>query len=196
MPKQPKIYRRLPGTGTTLASHVRLYQGPDHLLQVTSTGFSERYKRFYFRDIQAIVLRKSVWGKVYNGILAVFVAIFAFPAFSLGGPGAVVMWSIAGFFFLCLLINLAFGPTSTCQIQTAVQTETLPTLKRLRSARKTLGRIKTRITEVQGGLSAADVAGPVRSSAPSGTSELHPHVATETMAAPPVIAPGDNAANH
>jgi hypothetical protein len=93
MPKQPKIYRRLPGTGTTLASYVRLYQGADHLLQVTSTGFSERYKRFYYHYIQAITVRKNIRGKLYNGILTGFVLLFALPAFDMGGTGAVVMLS-------------------------------------------------------------------------------------------------------
>src|SRR6185503_15449364 len=72
MPRAEKIYRRLPGRGMAVLQHARVYQGPDHLLQVVSTGYSEIYKRFYFRDIQAISIHKTHWGKIWNGIWGFF----------------------------------------------------------------------------------------------------------------------------
>ena len=52
-------YRRLPGRGRTpLGSH-SLWIGEDHLLLVELRGFTETYRRFYFRDVQAIILRRT-----------------------------------------------------------------------------------------------------------------------------------------
>jgi type II secretory pathway component PulM len=74
-----------------------------------------------------------------------------------------------------------------------VQTEKLPSLKRLRSARKSLQRIKARIAEVQGPLSAEEIASRARPATPVASAAIRPGL-TEPMAAPPVIAPDDNRA--
>ena len=58
-------YRRFPGTGRYLLNRVLLYVGPDHLLQVTATGYSENYRRFFFHDIQVISLHKTVTGTIW-----------------------------------------------------------------------------------------------------------------------------------
>ena len=63
-PKRP--YQRLPGS--LLFCWSSLYLGSDHVLQITSIGFSESYRRYFFRDIQAITLHHTVTGKVWNGI--------------------------------------------------------------------------------------------------------------------------------
>src|SRR5713101_1184503 len=125
MARPEKLYRRLPGRGLTAAQYVRLYQGSDHLLQVTSTGYSESYRRFYFRDIQAITIQKTHMGKFWTGLFGFLTAVFGLPAFDLGGIGAIVMWCVAGFFGLFPIGNVALGPTCACYVRTAVQTERL-----------------------------------------------------------------------
>src|SRR2546426_12845537 len=121
MPKTPKQYRKLRGRGATLTHYVKLFLGPDHLLQVFSTGFTETYKRFYFRDIQAITIRKTVVGKIINAILAGVVVILAVLALSTSQVAAVVLGSMAAFFACPLGINMAWGPTCACYLRTAVQ---------------------------------------------------------------------------
>src|SRR5690349_19709098 len=131
MPAESIPYRRLPGTGSGAFEQVRLYLGPDHLLLVSSSGYTESYKRFYFRDIQAITVRASARGKVWNGIWGLLTLSAAAIALQVGGVAFVVWLSIAGIFFLLLAIHFSYGPTCICHIQTAVQTRPLPSLNRL-----------------------------------------------------------------
>src|SRR5882672_5816929 len=125
MTRRENIYRRLPGRGLSALRYMRLYQGPDHVLQVSSTSFSESYKRFYFRDIQAITIQKTHAGKIWTGVWGFLAIAFALPAFNMSRGVAIVMWSIGGFFGLCLLANELIGPTCASYIRTAVQVEQL-----------------------------------------------------------------------
>src|SRR5437016_13358775 len=47
-------YRRLPGKQRGWIRKSSLWEGEDHLLLVRGTRFAEDYRRFYYRDIQAI----------------------------------------------------------------------------------------------------------------------------------------------
>ena len=150
MAKPPNPYRRLPGTGSGVFEHVRLYQAPDHLLQVSSSGFTETYRRFYFRDIQAIALRESMHGKVWNGVWGFLACLPAIAAIQMTGPATVVWWGITGIFLLLLAINMARGPTCVCQVRTAVQTRPLPSLNRVRRANKVIAQLRPLIEAAQG----------------------------------------------
>jgi hypothetical protein len=162
MASEPSIYRRLPGRGTTLTSYVRLYQGPDHLLQVSSTGYSENYRRFFYRDIQALIVRRTNGQITFAVLWGVLALLFGLPATVLAAnnaiEGAIVMFVFAGLFLAGLVINWLLGPTCACDIQTAVQIERLPTLRRIRSAQQFLQRLKGQIEAQQGPLSAETLA--------------------------------------
>jgi hypothetical protein len=156
----PPTYRRLPGRGTTLASYVRLYEGPDHLLQITSTGYSESYKRFFYRDIQALIIRRNRWFEYFAaglGALTLLVALPATLAFANNRESAIVLFFVGGIFLALLLGHWLLGPTCVCEIQTAVQTERLFGLSRVRRAQKFLGRLKPLIDAAQGPLTPADL---------------------------------------
>ena len=178
MARAAKMYRRLPGRAASLASYHRLWLGPDHLLSVRATGYSEEYKRFYFRDIQAILIGKKDSWKTWNLIWGSASGLVVFIGLMSTSGGALFFWlGLGGFLFLLLLVNLLSGPTCVCHIRTAVQTEPLPTLKRLRTARQVIMRLKPRIEEAQGVLAAerlqakaalGPVGGPAGSGAPSG----------------------------
>jgi hypothetical protein len=158
MASEANIYRKFRGTGGGLFEYTSLYVAPDHLLQVISTGYSETYRRFYFRDIRAITVRKSAAGKITNGILGGLTLLFLIIGLQAGG-GALIGWSVPGAFFsLLLAINFLRGPTCVCQIQTAVQTRKLGSLKRLRRARKFLDQLRPQIEAAQGALSPEEVA--------------------------------------
>lgn len=156
MAKAPKIYQRLPGTGATVTHRVRLYQGPDHLLQVASTGYSETYKRFYYRDIQAFLVHKTPNGKRWTLAWAILAVVWALPAVASSGVTAGVFATFSLFFFGCLVLHLSRGPTCATHARTAVQTERLPSLNRLPTARRVLARVKPLITAVQGELATDD----------------------------------------
>ena len=150
MAKPEKEYRRLPGRGQSLASIATLWLGRDHLLLVESTGFSESYKRFYYRDIQAIVLRTTATGRVTNLVLAVLAAPLVAGMFT-SSDGLFIFFGIMlGVLAALLLLNVALGPTSIGYLRTAVQTEKLGSLNRLRRARKALARIQPLIEQFQG----------------------------------------------
>jgi hypothetical protein len=154
-------YRRLPGRGAGVASSVRLYEAPDHLLQISSTGFTENYKRFYFRDIQAVILEAKPWQMWWFVVFGFSVLLFAAPASVSSGVAAIVLWSTAAGFALALLINLLLGPCCACYIRTAVQTERLGTVRRVRPARAFMQYLADQATKHQQEPSISSIPTPV-----------------------------------
>jgi hypothetical protein len=153
--EQKLNYRRLPGKSVAFSfNRSSLWQAPDHLLLVKNRGYAEEYKRFYYGDIQAIVLRRTNFANLISGILAVFAA-FPVLLFLAGivrhwGKAALIAWgTIAGFLLLLIVINLLKGPTCRVEIQTAVQKEKLTSLSRLATAHKTIARILPAIEAAQ-----------------------------------------------
>ncbi len=161
MRRQASEYRRISRTALIAPSSLpsALYVGSDHLLCVKAQFFSERYKRFYYQDIQAIITRRTSAGKVWNIVLAIAAGLPASASliWGPGGGGAIFGWIVAGFFSILLAINWMRGPTCACHILTAVQTEHLPSLNRLRTAGKTIGRLKALIEQAQGQLPGGEI---------------------------------------
>ncbi len=170
------------GLITAFATRSSLWLGKDHLLCIDSTGYAEEYKRFYFRDIQAITLvttkRRLIWNWVLGVPLAGCVGAWGIDLatpqdISLGGIITGVVFTLL--FAVPMLLNNLYGPSCACHLHTAVQTEALPSLNRVRRARKVLGRIGPLIEAVQGArLSPEAIASALANPAVSG--------------APPVIA--------
>jgi len=153
-----KEYHKLPGTKKGfLVGRYTLWQGGDHLLHVYSRVGVEDYKRFYFNDIQAIITRKTVAGKVQNVVLGFLLLLFTLPAISNDGGWSAFWAALAGVFLLLLLINLYRGPTCETKLLTAVQTEKLHSLHRLKNAFKIMDRLRSHIQSAQGTLSQQDL---------------------------------------
>ncbi len=189
MARREREYRRLPGRGrkrgsffAITATRAALWAGKDHLLSVYTTGYTEEYKRFYYRDIQAIITRKTWRGAVVNIFLALFLSLFALLAITRTTPeAAVALWVPAGFSLLILARNVLLGPTCVCHVQTAVSREELPSLSRERYARKAIAILKPLIESAQGTLTPDEIvsrsaelagqAGPV-SRPPAGTAPV------------------------
>ncbi len=153
-----KEYKKLPGTkkGFLIGRHT-FWQGADHLLHVYSRVGVEDYKRFYFNDIQAIITRKTLAGKVQNAVLGCFTLLFTLPAILFGGQWAAFYAITAGVFLMLLLVNLYRGPTCETKLNTAVQTEKLHSLHRLKNAFKVMDRLRPFIQSAQGTLSREDL---------------------------------------
>jgi hypothetical protein len=159
--KQPVPYKKLPGTATLwLVGSQRLWAGPDHLLMVTSSGYTEAYKRFAYRDIQGFVSRRTCHWALGLGLGGFFSALGVLLCFTEDG------WSLGAFFlFFALpvaLWNLVFGPTCRTTIRTAVQTEKVPSLSRARHFRKAMRQVLPRIQEAQGVLTPEEYEGAFR----------------------------------
>ena len=159
----PVKYVRLPGSGasrkgTQLISFARitcrLWLGDDHLLQVESAGgYTESYKRFYFRDIQAVCIQKTghwLAGNLVFGFLTGIFLLWMLPIKN--EPGVITLGIIAGCFAFFLIVNLARGATCVCYLKTAVHLEELPSLRRYRNAKKVLARLQPFIETAQGSL--------------------------------------------
>lgn len=157
----PIRYRRLPGSGTSrkggslltvTRTTCRLWLGDDHLLQVESVGgYSETYRRFYFRDVQTISLHRTSSWYVSNAVLGLlFGASLVLTLAFRPNAGAYVFGVLAGLFGLVLLANALRGPTCACHLQTAVHREELPSLRRRRNAEKVLAQLLPLLEQAQG----------------------------------------------
>lgn len=157
-------YTRLPGKGLRREGFVALTRtwctlwiADDHLLSVDNHLFSEDYKRFYFRDIQAIIMAKTRRGAVWNAILGTMVALWLLIMFRQNSMEGRIAWVVvAAIFLVLLLINVLRGTTCRCQLITAVHQETLPSLNRLTTANKVLDILRQRIRQAQRDLNVPD----------------------------------------
>jgi hypothetical protein len=174
----PIQYRRLPGRGFARAQGTflafariscRLWLGDDHLVQVESMGgYTETYKRFYFRDIQAIILHETRVWMVLNIVLGLLTGSLLILLLATMPKGA--RWTgeeIAGGIFLGILVvlfglffilNLLGGATCRTYLKTAVHLEELPSLRRYRNVQKVMARIQPLIEAAQGNATAETIA--------------------------------------
>ena|SRR5436190_2801872 len=164
MPRAEKVYRRLPGRTSGFLSYSRLWLGPDHLLFARTAFFSEEYKRFYFRDIQAIVVRKTkrhiYWNWMIGVLFGLCCVVLAVGFFEMSSRSiqssdifGLIVWGAPAVACLAFLyLNYVFGPGCICHVRTAVQNEELSPLKRFRAARKVIERLRPNIEKAQGPL--------------------------------------------
>lgn len=150
-------YMRLPGRGGSFYKQ-SLWLGSDHLLSVMNRGYSEDYKRFYYRDVRAIQIRRtsaySVINVVFGAFLTICVVVQFLGAFFWGWTeGAQVSFAICtGLFAALCLVNVLLGPTCAVHLYTAVHNESMPSLNRLRSANKATQLLRAKVESVQGAL--------------------------------------------
>jgi len=157
-------YRRLPGKKRGLGSWRTLWVGDDHLLSVDSNGYTEEYTRYYFKDIKAIFTRRTSKGKIWNALLAAAfaVCILAFltslgnEATSWTGTSAV----LSALMLAALFANIILGATCRCHILMPLGIQELPTLRRIRSVRRTLETIGPYVEVSQGVLTPEEALAP------------------------------------
>jgi hypothetical protein len=172
-----------------------LWLGEDHLLCVDTNGYTESYKRFYFRDIQAVTIRESARRNIYNAILVLPVVICFVGLVITGLEGkniaGIIAWSVFfALFGIPLVVNNVRGATCACQLRTAVQIEDLPSLSRVRQTRKILNKIRPRLAAAQGGeLPAETIVARMRilAAVPAGESAANP--VPDEPDVPPRLAP-------
>jgi hypothetical protein len=119
------------------------------------TIFSEDYKRFFFRDIQSITMKTNRRWIVWNGVLAVSLAVFLLEGLlgtTTWNAWAITMMILASIATVLLVLNNVFGTTCDVHIRTAVQADILPPLSRVRRANRSLERIRPLIIQAQGQL--------------------------------------------
>lgn len=115
-------YRRL---GYGAHRYESLWLGPDHLLRVTSDqvlgGWTEKYQRFYFRDVEAVFTAPSVRWKVGTALLGLAIAgLLLMIALTLSPPSDLIFWIFPlGFLVIWLIVRLARGPKDLVYVQTS-----------------------------------------------------------------------------
>lgn len=147
------LYRKLPGRGGGLFISSRLWLAKDHLLRTELRGFTEMYHRFYFTDIQAILVRPTNRWLVEIAVTGPLLVLFLLFALVAGGWFRVFWLIMAGLVAPFLILTLVRGRTCACHIQTAVQLMALPSVNRYRHARKILGLVNPMIEQAQGTMS-------------------------------------------
>ncbi len=167
MARKRRKYKRLPGRRLIPFFYQSLWQAEDHLLWVETVFFKQQYKRFYYRDIQAVLMRRSnnhyVWAAVWAG----FTLVFGLVAMTTSGM-PVVSGTMALVFLFFSVLNAALGPACVVHLQTAAQMQRLSALRRVRSSRKAMNLIKVLVEDAQGGLNQR---GQAADESPAGDSE-------------------------
>ena len=113
-----------------------LYFGDDHLL-IASGTFRERYRRMYYRDIEALSIASS---KKFLAVLISLVTamgLFAWLAWANRHGLGSFPWLLItpmGILFALLILHIVRGPTVHCVLRTGVQTLRLTSLNRRKRA--------------------------------------------------------------
>ena len=145
-----KVYRKFSGRRGGLAAYSSIWLAVDHMLVCEDSLFIERYKRFYFKDIQALTVKKTDKSFIVDLVFFVLtMASFWFLAHAAKGWN--IFWGIiAALFFFNLVINIFKGQNCKVFVQTAVQEEELKGLDRVKKFEKFLKMIRPLIQSFQG----------------------------------------------
>ncbi len=177
-------YRRLPGRRRGVISGASLWMGSDHILMVKTAWFREEYKRFYLRDIQAIVVAPGP--RFYLSIpMLVFALVWLFSGlFMAFWPTSVAIGWIAGATaMLAAWLGISMAAGCRCRLYTAVSKDDLPSIFRTWTARRFLRRLQPLIAQVQGTVDAGWAEAERTSAGPS-VGAMAPAVPQPRSAAP------------
>ena len=183
--KYQRLTRNRRGQGISLSQvrtpGVSLWLGDDHLLLVEQLTFQDNYRRFPFRDIQAITLRRTPARLIWNWVLGVPMAVLLVGVgffFATGNPIGVGSTFVCGGILVLALVLLIYnlrGASCTCEIKTAVQTRPVSSLSRIPQADKVLARLRPLIQAAQAADAApAAPAAPVAPAAPAAPASPEP----------------------
>ena len=167
-----RLTRTLAQHGVVSSGRSSLWLGQDHLLRIDSSGYTENYRRFFLRDIQAVIIRKTLGMQIRVLVYGVFALFWVLCALSTSDPIWLgIWWSLTGLFLIFLTINLILGPCCAFHIKTAVQNEAIPSIHRLRKARQILDRLRPLLAAAQGQLSPEEILARYRPAAQAGSAE-------------------------
>jgi hypothetical protein len=155
MLKHDPNYRRLKLGGRGFLGSSSYWLARDHLLVVEVANYTERYRRFYFRDLQAVIIQQSNYRFLVNvivGLLAILILVGFLLAMSSGGMNATALMILAVIELTpltLLLINQLRGPTCSVHLRTAVQTQKLANLTRWAKADQLVAELTPLVQSAQ-----------------------------------------------
>lgn len=149
-------YRKLPGHRRGILRGASVWMAGDHLLSVRSYRVREEYKRFQFRDVQAIVVAQCP--RFHISTRSLFIAFIWLWAYGVGARLLpewynTAMWLMAAA-LVCAWLYISFAQSCRCRILTAVSSDELPSVYRTWTARRFLDQVEPDIAAVQGSLEA------------------------------------------
>jgi hypothetical protein len=132
--------------------YAELWQQDDTLLAVHSSRFTDRYARYRFRDIQALVLTEfplwNAWRAAWLGVSFFFTVVLL-----LAPRGAWKFWALLpAAVLLHATLYLLRGPRCRLVLHTAVSTVTLEAVRTMTQARLLLPELRRLIESAQGRL--------------------------------------------
>jgi hypothetical protein len=153
MPASTENYRKLPGRLRGVIHGASVWAGSDHLLLVCSTRFREEYKRFFYRDIQAIAVAEDRRFPVPTPtILLAAIAIAAGIVTGRFAPRLAPFWWIPLAALAGAWLYVSIAQSCRCRIYTAVSGDELPSIYRRWTARRFLAAAEPLIAATQGSL--------------------------------------------
>jgi len=140
-----------------------LWLADDHIAILTRNIYTEKYRRIYLKDIEAVTICQTRAAVILNTILAILlIGCIGFMLFmtlykqTLSPPeyesGIILSGIMASLIGVFLFGNLVLGPTCITTIFTAVQSERVFALSRFRKAKRVTTELKSLTEAVQGPL--------------------------------------------
>lgn len=157
----PPLYRKLTSMHRGVGLMSQLWLGSDHLLHVTSTGYTENYRRCYLRDIQSMLIVHT-GRRSYIGIALSVVVLIVAVIMRSAGSGVVGYVIMAGVFLPFFIWNHLLGSGCRVVVITSTQQEKVPSLSRLPKTRRIMAELKPLIEAAQADLSSAPEEAGVR----------------------------------
>jgi uncharacterized membrane protein HdeD (DUF308 family) len=158
-------YRARPGFSLSQVKY-GLWLAEDHILQITRGPYRETYRRFYFRDIQALSLTRTRTHQMLMGVAALGAVMLLGGLLVMGlyltnisgdaDPGNVVFGAVvimAGFAAVVAGFPGFLGPTCVCMVTTPIQHARLDALCRWKRDLPTFEALCEKVAAVQGTLS-------------------------------------------
>jgi hypothetical protein len=129
----------------------KIFLAGDHLLNRSRSMFTESYRRFYFNEIQYIIIQRTAGWHVRSVLLLVPLTVSVLAAVASHGllTSTIVAALILGW---GLGMNLMAGPSCRVIIRTPLGTQRLYGATTVRRAWKIIQRLSKEITKVQGPL--------------------------------------------
>jgi hypothetical protein len=158
------LYERLTRPRFGLNGTGSLWLGKDHLLLVNNAFAVERYRRWYFSDLQAIVMRRTSMRLIWNLILGALALILIAgaggclygSATSTNGDDVMVLAVMAAFFGVigfgfaaAAMVNTAMGPSCALFVQTPHGLDRLTTPNRVMAVERLTARFQPSVLAAQ-----------------------------------------------
>jgi hypothetical protein len=146
---RPIAYRKFSGQRGTLISVEQLWAGDDHLLLVSTSFAVEQYRRFYFQDIEAFVIRPTRTQRKWVIANSICLGLFGLLTLLVVGrhpsndaiAGGIFLGVVATLFLIALLYQLVKGPSCVSFLQLRTGLERLGAANRVRLALRMRDRL-------------------------------------------------------